>query len=199
MNATYIIIGITCVLTFFALNNENLFNQMAFWPEKVWHDKEYHRMLTGGFIHVDYSHLLFNMISLFFFGPTVELYFYRYFDGGIYFFVAFYMVAVIVAQIPDLLQQRHNYYYRGVGASGAVSATVFACILFAPLTEFYIGIPGVIFGVLYLAYSIFMSRKGGDNVAHLAHFGGAIFGFLFPLCLQPSLFQRFLSQITHAL
>jgi membrane associated rhomboid family serine protease len=76
---------------------KTIFNQLAFWPEKIWHDKEYHRMFTGGLLHADMTHLFFNMISLYFFGPNIEVYFYRYFEGGTYFFIAFYMVAVIVA------------------------------------------------------------------------------------------------------
>jgi membrane associated rhomboid family serine protease len=203
MSATILIIIATCLVSFSAFNNENIFNQLAFWPEKIWHDKEYHRMFTGGLLHADMTHLFFNMISLYFFGPNIEAYFYRYFEGGTYFFIAFYIVAVIVAHLPDLFLHKDNYYYRGVGASGAVSAVIFASILFDPTNliyiQFFIPVPAVLFGVGYLFYSVYMSKRGGDNIAHLAHFGGAVFGFVFPLLLQPSLIQTFFSKITHFL
>jgi len=203
MNATILIIIATCLVSFPAFQNETLFNKLSFWPQKVWHNKEIYRMLTGGFLHADATHLLFNMLSLYFFGPIVEEYFQISFGGGMYFYIGFYLIAIIVASIPDLLQQKDNYYYRGVGASGAVSAIVFASILFSPLStiyiQFFIPIPAVLFGVGYLAYSVYMSKRGGDNIAHLAHFGGAVFGFVVPIVLKPSLFIDFISKITHFL
>ncbi|MBP6516434.1 MAG: rhomboid family intramembrane serine protease [Chitinophagales bacterium] len=201
MSATILIIIATCLVSFPAFNNENLFNQLAFWPEKIWHDKEYHRMLTGGLLHADMPHLFFNMFSLYFFGPYIEVYFNHYFGGGTYFFIAFYFAAVFIAHLPDLFLHKDNYYYRGVGASGAVSAVIFASILFDPTNilyiQFIIPVPALLFGVGYLSYSVYMSKRGGDNIAHLAHFAGAVFGFVFPLVLQPSLIQTFFSKITH--
>jgi membrane associated rhomboid family serine protease len=201
MSITVIIIVINVIISFVALQNQETFNKLCFWPTRVWYDKEWIRLLSGGFLHGNMPHLLFNMISLYFFGPYVETYFAILFPGiGMTVFIVFYVLAVVVANIPDLYQQKDNQYFRAVGASGAVSAVIFASILFSPLTSIYlffipIGIPAFIFGVLYLAYSAYMSRRQADHIGHLAHFSGAIFGFVFPLLFHPELFMTFLGKI----
>ena len=203
MSITLIIIIITAIISFAAFQNEEAFYKLCFWPTKVWYDKEYIRILSGGFLHANVPHLLFNMMSLYFFGPYVEVYFDMLFPGaGKTVYIVFYVLAVVVANLPDLYQNKDNQYFRAVGASGAVSAVIFASILFSPLTSIYIflipiGIPAFIFGGLYLAYSAYMSRQQSDNIGHLAHFSGAIFGFVFPLVSHPELFMTFIQKITN--
>ena len=201
LSITVIIIIINVIISFVAFQDESAFYKLCFWPEKVWHEKEWIRLLSGGFLHANMPHLLFNMISLFFFGPYVEDYFMMEFGGaGHTAYIIFYLMATVVANIPDLNQHKDDPYYRAVGASGAVSAVIFASILFSPLNSIYlflipIGIPAYLFGILYLIYSAYMSRNSSDNIGHLAHFSGAIFGIIFPLIFQPSLFMDCLHKI----
>jgi membrane associated rhomboid family serine protease len=119
---------------------------------------------------------------------------------GKFFYMLMYILAVAVATLPALIKHRHNHSYNSVGASGAVSAVVFSLILFAPkapmgIILIPIEIPAYILGGLYLIYSYIMSRRGDTRIAHDAHFAGAVFGFLFPIILQPKLFLHFISEI----
>ncbi|MCW3124485.1 MAG: rhomboid family intrarane serine protease [Bacteroidetes bacterium] len=202
LTITTAIIIVNVLISFVAFQNENAFYKLCFWPTRVWHDKEYIRLLSGGFLHANWPHLIFNMVSLYFFGPAIEYYFATIAPGASStLFIVFYISGVVVANIPDLYQQKDNEYFRAVGASGAVSAVIFASILFNPMNEvgliFLPGrIPGFIFGILYLIYSAYMARRQADNIGHLAHFSGAIYGFAFPLLFQPGLFMDFLHQIT---
>ena len=101
--------------------------------------------------------------------------------------------------MTTVTRYRNNESYSAVGASGAVSAVVFAYIFFAPLNKIYfylvLPIPGILFGVLYLVYSSYMSRRSNDHINHSAHFWGAMAGFLFPVLLEPALFLDFLDQL----
>lgn len=199
MSVSIIIIIATCLVSFPAFQNAEIFYRLCFQPYKIWHDKEWYRMFTGALLHADFTHLLFNMMSLFFFGPMVESYFSYYIGNPIITYLCFYILAAVVAHLPDLFMHKDNYSYRGVGASGAVSAVIFAAILFEPLNtlyiQFFIPLPAVVFGVGYLIYSVYMSRRMGDNIAHLAHFGGAVFGFIVPIILYPPFITLFFEQI----
>src|SRR5690606_25540007 len=151
-----------------------------------------------GFIHADWMHLGFNMLTLYFFGRLVEEYFRQLFAPGV--FVLFYLVAMIVADIQTYLQHRDDYYYRSLGASGAVSAVLFASILFDPWSKIYlffipIGIPAFIFGAVYLGYCIYMSKRGQDNINHTAHLWGALFGILFLVAFEPKIIPYFVQQL----
>ncbi len=115
-------------------------------------------------------------------------------------FLLLYLLTIIFADIPTFLKHRNNPHYASVGASGAISGIVFVYILFFPWEMIYlygvIGIPSIIAGVAYLAYSSWASKKGGDNIDHEAHFYGAVFGFLFTIVLKPSLFGDFIKNLT---
>jgi membrane associated rhomboid family serine protease len=119
---------------------------------------------------------------------------------GKFFYVLMYVSAIPIATIPALFKHKNNHYYNSVGASGAVSAVVFTTILLAPGMKLGIlfipfSVPSYIFGLLYLVYSYFMSKRDNDNVAHDAHFVGSVFGFLFPILLNPNLLLLFINQI----
>jgi len=179
----------------------DLFEKFKFNAYQIVHRKEWWRMITSGFLHANWSHLIFNMIALYFFGDLVEQYFGLYWGtlGKIIFF-AMYIVAIPVSSIFSLIKNKDNHYYSAVGASGAVSAVLFASILFDPWIGIYIffipiPIPGIIFGPLYLAYSHFMGRKELDNIGHDAHFWGAVFGFILPILLKPVIFKIFLTRL----
>lgn len=197
---TYIIIGITVVVSYMAFSNRELAEKMQFNAAKVVHQKEYYRLVTHAFIHSSWTHLFVNMFVLYFFGKGVEGYFSAYFGNrATAYYLLLYFGGIVVANTWSLITQKNNYYYNAVGASGAVSAMLFAFIFFNPWEMLYfflvIPIPGILFAIGYLAYSYYMSKRKSDNIAHDAHFLGAVFGFVFPIILQPSLFQKFIDQL----
>jgi membrane associated rhomboid family serine protease len=140
------------------------------------------------------------MLVLYFFGRNVAGYFQYYWGSkGTAFFILLYFGGILASNIWSLIKHKNNYYYNAVGASGAVSAVLFAFIFFDPLEKIWlfaiVPIPGIIFAIGYLIYSYQMSKKDNDNVAHDAHFLGAVFGFIFPLLLKPDLFERFIDNL----
>lgn len=197
---TIIIVAITAVVSILAFSRPDLMEKLQFNASKVIHQKQYYRMISHAFVHANWEHLIVNMIVLFSFGRATEMYFEYSFDGkaNIYFLIL-YFGGMIVSNLYALYKHRNNYYYNAVGASGAVSAVLFAAIFFNPWSKVYffglLPIPGIVFAVLYLGYSYYMSRKQNDNVAHDAHFLGAVFGFVFPILLNPQLLERFLDKL----
>ncbi|MBS1594700.1 MAG: rhomboid family intramembrane serine protease [Bacteroidetes bacterium] len=201
-NITILLIVINLVVSFAGFQNRSVFDRLCFSPTRVWYHREYWRLLTSAFLHADWMHFLFNMMALYSFGPIIEYYFDAQLGSSNHLgYLFFYIMAAILSSVPDLIQQRNNQYFHAVGASGAVSAVVFASILFTPMTGISImflpGIPGFIFGFIYLAYSAYMAKLQRDNIGHMAHFSGALFGFVFPLFFRPELFMAFISQILH--
>jgi membrane associated rhomboid family serine protease len=174
--------------------------KLQFNAAKVIHQKQYYRLISHAFIHASWSHLLVNMIVLYFFGPRMEQYFQYYFGvRATAYFLLLYFGGILASNLWSLIKHQNNYYYNAVGASGAVSAMLFAFIFFSPwekiLIFFVIPIPGILFAVGYLFYSYQMSKNSNDNVAHDAHLLGAVFGFVFPILLKPSLFNQFIDQL----
>ncbi|TAE76100.1 MAG: rhomboid family intramembrane serine protease [Bacteroidetes bacterium] len=171
-------------------------------PYLIKHRKEYYRIITGGFIHQGYLHLLINMYVLFIFGKYLELKFADLFgfELGIFLYAVLYLFGIVFANLLSLYKYQDSPHYAALGASGAVSAIVFSMIMFNPLQGIGIifipvFIPGFIFAVLYLLYSTFMANRGQDNVDHGAHFMGAIFGFLFTVAVYPPIWHEFLTKI----
>ena len=196
MLITLLIIAVTCIVSFVAFNNARLMDDLILWPPAIEKKKEYHRLVTYGLIHADFYHLLFNMITLFFFGRAMEPRFAMYL--GSTGFLLFYIGALVVSILPTFLANRHNANYRSLGASGAVSAVLFAFILWMPwarMVVFVIPMPAIVYAVLYVAYSIWMDRQGTDNVNHSAHLWGAAYGIAFTLIMQPGLLSHFLSEL----
>ncbi|SHJ28929.1 Membrane associated serine protease, rhomboid family [Tangfeifania diversioriginum] len=197
---TLLIIGITAVVSFMAFQNSSLMEKLQFNAVRVVHHKEYYRLVSHAFIHVGWTHLFVNMFVLYFFGRSVESYFeYHFANRAVFYFLILYLGGILASNIWSLIKHKNDYYYNAVGASGAVSAVLFAFIFLEPLRMIYlfaiIPIPGILFAVGYLIYSYQMSKKKTDNVAHDAHFLGAVFGFIFPLLLKPSLFSDFIDQL----
>jgi membrane associated rhomboid family serine protease len=196
---TLVLIVVTGLVSWMAFNNPKLLERLILWPPAIDRRKQYDRLVTHGFIHADFGHLLFNMITLYFFGSQIERLFLPYI--GWIGFVLFYLSAIVVAILPTYLRHRHDAQYRSLGASGAVSAVLFAFILVDPWSKIYIflipiGIPAVLFGALYIGYSIWMDKRGGDNVNHSAHLWGAGYGVLFTLIMEPRVFGSFLQRLT---
>ncbi|MBW7912356.1 MAG: rhomboid family intramembrane serine protease [Taibaiella sp.] len=197
MSITIIIIAITVIVSLVAFSNEELLNKLIFYPAQMNTPGEYYRFITAGLIHADFIHLFFNMYVLYIFGENVE-YVYTAYIGKPYLFGVMYFLALIAASLPSFAKHRDNYYYRALGASGAVAAVLFSFVYYAPWTKLYLfgvlPIPAIIFAALYLIYSAYAAKKGRDNVGHDAHFWGAVFGFVFTIIFDPSHGQVFIQQ-----
>lgn len=192
---TYALIAITCVVSWIAFNNRKLADRLILWPPAIDKHKQYDRLVTYGFIHADFMHLLFNMITLFFFGPQIES---LMGDVGVWVYPVFYISALVVSISPTYLKNQKNPNYLSLGASGAVSAILFAYILVRPwsiIGVFFIPMPAILFAVLYVGYSIWMDRRGGDRINHSAHLAGAAYGVLFMLIMEPRVLGHFLQQL----
>jgi membrane associated rhomboid family serine protease len=190
-----IIISMTSIL---GLYNREVIQQFQFNAFQVYHKHQYYRMVSHALVHANWEHLLVNMIVLWSFGSVVEHYFQLNFGGNSrWYYLALFVGSVIFSSLWSLIKQRNNFYYNAVGASGAVSAVLFAAIFFSPWNPILIfgvlPMPGVIFGLLYLYYSYYMSRKKLDNIGHDAHFLGAVIGFCAPIIIRPSLFWDFIN------
>ncbi|MCD8261421.1 MAG: rhomboid family intramembrane serine protease [Bacteroides sp.] len=192
---TWIIIGLTVVCSYMCFNNRRLFEKLAFIPYLIKRDGEWYRFISYGFVHADTMHLFVNMFTFWSFGSYMEKIFQVYGMGRIS-FIILYFGGMIVASVYDLVSKSNNPYYISIGASGAVSAVLFASIVFNPWAKILlfavVPIPGILFAALYLLYCQYMARRGGDNVNHNAHFYGAVFGFVFPILLRPVLLQNFI-------
>ena len=198
---TVIIIAITCIVSILCFNGTLNGNKLIFNAYQVWHRKEWYRMLTSGIIHSGWGHLFFNMLTLYFFGRVVEQYFSAAFGGvlGTVLYVVLYVSALAISSLGDLVKYRDNWNYNALGASGAVSAVLFASILFAPKMGIYIylipiPVPGYIFAPLYLLYCWYMVKRNMYNIGHTAHFWGAVYGILFPIICKPDVLSFCLSQ-----
>ncbi len=186
---TLIIIVITCIVSFAAFNSDKLKDDMLFWPTEIQNRNQYYRYISYGLIHSDFIHLGFNMLALYSFGDYIEKGLFSspelFGQNGRLFFLVLYISAVIISPIPDYFMNKNNPAYRALGASGAVSAVVFAGIMLQPkigISIYFLpAVPGYIFGVLFLALSAYLGRKGNSNIGHGAHFTGAVYGLLFTI------------------
>jgi membrane associated rhomboid family serine protease len=196
--STLIIIAITCVVSFFAFNDAALMRRLILWPPAVERQKEYYRLVTYGLIHADGQHLLFNMMTLFFFGKAMEGFFsYKLGPLG---FAIFYVGGLLVSILPTFLKNRHNSNYHSLGASGAVSAVLFAFILIEPWAKilvFVVPMPAILYAILYVVYSIYMDRRGVGNVNHSAHLWGAAYGVIFTIVMEPRVVPHFFSALAN--
>ena len=194
LSLTIVIVAITVLVSWRAFNDRALMERMILWPPAVERRKQYDRLLGYGFVHADWMHLQFNMITLWSFGTAVE----RVFSEMItpVGFLLFYLSAIVVSILPTYIAHRNDPNYRSLGASGGVSAVLFAFILFDPWSKLIIfpipvPIPAFLFAILYVAYSIWMDRRGRDNVNHSAHLWGAAYGLLFTVLLEPRILGHF--------
>lgn len=197
---TLIICIVTGLMSYQAFNNQQMFHSLKHYPVAEHRNKEYYRMLSSGFIHGSWLHLLINLFVLYQFGLIVENIYTQLFGplmGKIY-FLALYLLSIIAADIPTYFKHANNPSYAAIGASGAVSAVVFVYILFAPWEMLYLyailPIPAIVGGIAYLAYSSWASKNRNDGIDHSAHFYGAVFGIVFTLIMKPSVAKIFLSK-----
>ena len=193
---TFALIAVTVLVSWLAFERPALLDRLILWPPAIDRKKQYDRLLTHGFVHADWSHLLFNMITLYFFGRQIEQVMAKLI--GPLGFVLFYLSAIVIAILPTYLRHRHDPQYRSLGASGAVSAVLFAFILLQPwslIIVFFLPMPAILYAVAYVAYSFWMDKRGGDNINHSAHLSGAIYGVLFMLLMEPRVGALFLNRL----
>ncbi|HZP67660.1 MAG TPA: rhomboid family intramembrane serine protease [Rudaea sp.] len=198
MSTTLIIIGITALVSLLAMGNREWIGRLILWPPAIARHREYYRLLSYGLIHADGQHLLFNMITLYFFGRAVEPFYANHL--GAFGFALFYAGGLVVSILPTYLNNRENPAYRSLGASGAVSAALFAFILLQPWATIYVfffPLPAVLYAVLYVVYSIYMDRSRSDNVNHSAHLWGALYGVTVTMVIEPRVISAFLSALAH--
>ena len=181
------LIAINVVISFKGFDDLSFFRKYQFHVGSI-RSGEQIRMISSGFLHVDIGHLAFNMLSLYFFAPVV------YGILNNFSFVLIYFASLIFGSLLTMIFHKDDYSYSAVGASGAVMGIIYSAILLDPSLDIYfffipIPIPGYIFGIGYLLYSIYGMKAKSDNIGHTAHFGGAIGGYLFTLMKKPSLFM----------
>ena len=181
-----IIIATTAIISYIAFSNQALFEKYKFNVGEILRNKEYVRLISAGFLHADLMHLLFNMMTLYFFGPIVIEAF------GAFGFLIVYFGSILLGNVFSLYLYKNQSWYSAIGASGGVSGILFASIAMIPdlgIHFFFmpIAIPGYLFGFAYFAYSVYMmlNPKQNDNIGHAAHLGGAFFGLIYAVALQP--------------
>lgn len=189
LSITLIIIIITVLVSIGAFSNQKLVDDLIFYGPAISGRRQWYRMITHGLLHADPAHLIFNMIALYSFGTGLE----RAFTSSCLFgsmgkviFLLLYVTGLVAASIPDLIKHKDDYHFKSLGASGAVSAVIFASIIILPtigvgIIFLPIRIPGYIFAVLYIAISAYLDKRGGGNINHGAHLWGAVFGLLFTI------------------
>ena len=194
---TFAILAITVGVSLLAFNNNDLKNKMVFYPYGMGNSVQYYRFFSHGLIHADYMHLFFNMFTFYSFGKFAELELFTKTE-----FIILYVTSLVASSLFDFFKNRNNPGYAALGASGAVSAVLFATLIFDPWSKGValfgvIALPNIVFGVLYLFYCAYMAKRGGDNIGHNAHLWGSIYGFVFTAVLRPELFKDFIEKLVH--
>lgn len=182
MSITIILIAITVLVSIMAINNSKTMSDLWLFPALMKNNPaQLYRLISSGFVHADYAHLAFNMLTFYFFGKALET------IMSLPLFIVFYLSAIIVANIPSFLKEQNRPQYRSLGASGGVAAVLFAVIYLAPWGEIGIlilpglRIPNIVFAILYLGYTIYMSKRDKQHINHNAHLWGALYGLVFML------------------
>jgi len=204
MSITLIIILLTAAVSIPAFKNPELFYKYDFAPYQVEKNKEWYRFLTHAVLHGDWAHLILNMLVLFFFGDVTQHYFEAYAGGrGIFYYILLYLGGIMFAVLPTYKKYKDDPNYHSVGASGAVSAVLFSSVIFSPGTSIclygLLCFPGIVWAILYLVYSYYQGKKGGDNINHDAHFWGAIYGIGLTAIAVPESLPAFFNQLMNLL
>ena len=206
LSITLVIIIITSLVSIGGFSNQKIIDDLIFYPPAVAQNNQWYRFISCGLIHANFMHLIYNMYGLYIFGGYVETAFISIFgkNGGLL-YVTMYVTALIVCLLPTYNKHKEDYYYRSLGASGAVSAVIFSFILLYPLQKLGIiflpvMIPGFIFGLLYLGLSYWSEKKSADNINHSAHIWGALYGIGFLIIVAQFLsdypvLNNFLTQV----
>jgi len=190
-----VIFAITIAYSLVAFYNDQVYEKSILHPYSVYHGKSLYTLITSGFIHADLMHLFFNMFTFYFFAFTLEA------ALGHWQFALLYFLSMVLADLPSVAKHKDNYNYRSLGASGAISAVIFSYILFHPLDSMYlmflpIPIPAIVFGILYLIYCSYASKRQLGNINHDAHLFGAIAGLMITSVLVPGILPHFFHEVS---
>ncbi|MFC3561109.1 rhomboid family intramembrane serine protease [Pedobacter jamesrossensis] len=190
-----IIFVFTIVTSLYAFYDNSVYGKFMLHPYSVAKGSNIYTIITSGLIHADWMHLFFNMFTFYAFAFTLERLM------GSWQFGLLYFLGLVLSDIPTIFKQKDNFHYNSLGASGAISAVLFSYILFNPMSKIYImfipiGIPAVVFGVLYLIYCAYASRNSRDHINHDAHFFGALTGLIFTIIFVPGIIQNFIGMLT---
>jgi membrane associated rhomboid family serine protease len=208
LNPVLILIGLTVAISAYAWSNRDLMEAWIMEPYIIARNGQWYRLLTSGFLHADWSHLLFNMFAFYSFSPVVLTTLAQGYGpgAGLGLFLLLYLGGIVVSDLPTYFKHRDERNYRSLGASGGVASVLFASILLFPVNSngggiiiFPLPFPiqPFIFGVLYLLYSWYMGRRRGDNINHDAHFYGALYGVLLIAALVPGVVPQFVQQVVN--
>ena len=203
---TIIIIILTTLISIRAFKDNDLMSKIIFHPPAV-KQGEWHRLFTYGIVHADYTHLIFNMFTLYFFGPEIESVFKSILGQttGSIFYILLYLSALIVSIIPSYFKNKDNASYYSLGASGAVSAIIFAYVLINPMN--YMGVlfipvmlPAFLFGLIFILISMSLEKKQSGGINHSAHIAGGIYGIIYMIAIffivaDINLLSSFIDQI----
>jgi membrane associated rhomboid family serine protease len=189
------------IVSYFSFTNRELFGKLLFNPYVIAREKEFYRFISSAWLHADMMHLFINLYVLYSFGNYLEYITKIWFGNiGSFYYLFIFMGSVIIGHIPSYIKHKDYYGFSSVGASGGVSGVLFACILIDPLMElrlfFAIPINSLIFGILYLAYTYYMSKKGQDNINHDAHLWGALGGIGLLVAIKPQVINSFIQQLS---
>lgn len=206
LSITLVIIIITCLVSIGGFSSQKIINDLIFYPPVIHESRQWYRFISCGLIHADIGHLAFNMYSLYIFGVHVENAFLVIFGNpGKLLYLLMYITALVASLVPTYSQHKNDYYYRSLGASGAVSAVIFSFIFLFPLQKMGliflpVMIPGFVFGFLYLFVSTLLEKRAADNINHSAHIWGALYGIGFVIAFSYALsdypvISRFIEQI----
>lgn len=187
LSITLLIVAVTCIVSFMAFSNESYISRFIFYPPAISQGHQWYRFFSCGLIHADFAHLAFNMYAFYTFGVVVENAFVYLFGNGLgrFLYLFLYVSSLLVCLLPTYLKNKDNTQYRSLGASGAVSAIVFASILLMPTAEIglifipFFSLPSFIFGVIYLIITAWLDRRGKSRINHSAHLYGGLYGILF--------------------
>lgn len=189
-----IIFVITLLTSLLAFSNPEIYEKLILSPFQVYRKQNVYTLFTSGLIHKDWQHLFFNMLSYYFFAFNLERII------GHWQFAVLYIVSLVLSDLPTVMKHREDFWYRTLGASGAISAVVFSFIMFDPMTKMMIlplpiPIPAIVFGGLYLIYCVYASRQQSDTINHDAHFYGALNGIIITVILYPDVVPYFLGKL----
>jgi len=191
-----VIFVFTIITSLYAFYDHSIYGKFMLHPYSVSKGQNVWTVITSGLIHADWMHLIFNMYTFLMFSFKLERLM------GSWRFALLYIVALILSDLPTIFKYKDNFNYNSLGASGAISAVVFACILFDPLATYgiifipFVRVYAVIFGILYLVYCIYASRNSRDGINHDAHFFGALTGLIFTIIFVPGILQNFIAMLT---
>lgn len=202
MQIIQIFVLVIFLVSVLAFNNGNIFNKFLYSPYFVWRNKEWYRILTAGFLHANWTHLLINLFVLWQFGSFLEISYRSVLGqgGSMIFLSVLFLGGIVFANIPALFRHRQDPDFRSIGASGGVSAVLFSYILINPWSKLYLyfvlPLYSLVVGILFLVYSWWASKNKQDNIDHLAHFWGSVYGIGITILVYPESLSIFWEQIS---